>query len=337
MNITARLKAVALVVSFLLTSQLYAISLEFKIDINSSGPSIYACDAGLKHTRIPTQRICYDRTDPSQSCEIDDCEGVVDCNCVCTGSTDNVDGHNRLDMMRVSYSNWVDNGEDTPALTKKSYAAGNGSFKRVFAGTDEWDKMLHTLEYDLGSEIYGAEMYLDVCYRGPQIEYWEAVQNGFSANDTPNHTMNLQTTITDLSNVLGDGTDYASLADLEVKVEAICDLQGEGAYVYARGNDGNYDNAQAHQLLNNLSGGDALHSGTTKVSVPFQDFDTDVKDLYDGWINLRNAKAPRFCKVRYTFKENMVNSGSGTDLIRRWQHQKARICTYTEINEGADD
>lgn len=310
-----------------------AVSLEFAFDVNSSGPSIYPCDAGLRHA-AHSERVCYDRV-AQTSCNPALCTNQEQCNCVCTGGAFGGDGEYRQDFMQASYADWTENGSYAPSSsTGATISASNGDFARIFTNKNEWDKQIKTLSFNLGSERYGAEFYLDVCYRGPQIEYYQ-FYNGVVNSDSnfwPNFAIKLQSTVTDLTS--SNGIKYSEVANLKVKADVVCDVQGVGTYVYAHsGNtatNGSYDNAQAHTLVG-LTGGDKT------FTVPYSSFNNGSNLLLlNDWINLANAKTPRFCKVRYTFLESARNNTSSPlSQIRKWKQHKARICTYTEISEGA--
>jgi hypothetical protein len=306
----------------LVTTNAMAVSVEFKFDINSSGPSIYPCDAGLKHAKH-NARICYNRV-TEESCNPSKCTDEVQCNCVCTADSDSDAGEYRHDFMKASYANWSENGEFAGTVSSKSVAASTSSFNRIFSEDLEWDKQLTKLSFNLGSERYGAEFYLDVCYRGPQIEYFMAD----SLADTPNFLLKAQATVTDINT--NNGMNYSSLADLKVKAVAVCDQQGLGDYVYASDSSGNYDNVFAHEINNNMT----ISGGQYVKSVSYTGFNTG-SNLYliNHWINNGNTKTPRFCKVRYSFIENKRNASDLLSQIRKWKIQQAEVCTYTSINE----
>lgn len=354
-----------------------AVSLEFAFDVNSSGVSIYPCDAGIKHA-THQKRVCYDRVE-KKSCDPSACTSADQCNCVCTGGAAGDDGEYRMDFMKATYADWTENGEyASSSVTSVAVGAGQTDFSRIFTNKNEWDKQLTALTFNLGSERYGAEYFLDVCYRGPQIEYFMAYQNAAVSNSNhwPNFSIKLQATVTD---VASNNLRYSQLAKLKVKTITTCDVQGEGAYIYAHsgvggssngnngnnngnngnhngiengngsngnhgnGNNGNgngnngsnnngtyvYDNAQAHQITG-VTGGDKTWN-TAETS-----FNAGANlVLLNDWINLGNAKTPRFCKVRYVFSESTRNDSEGSlTHIRKWQNHKARICTYTDIQES---
>ena len=314
----------------------FAVNLKFKLNITSSGPSMYACDAGIKHAPH-SQRICYDRK-TGQSCDVGTCPAgstAANCNCVCTGGANSADGEHRLDLMKAGYASWVDNGEvpSSSSIQSKVVYADPYNYKRIFNDKNEWNNQLTSLEYNLGSERYGTEMYLDICYRGSQIEYFQNAQLGNGSSDSPNHNLLAQATVTDI--VTSNGLSYTQLAELKVRVDASCDVQGLGTYIYAHDGHGNYDDALAHTISDILTGGDIKFS-YPQTAGTYTNFNANTEYLLNTWINQNNAKTPRFCKIRYTFIENKRNATTNPlTQIRKWKIQQAQICTFTEINEPA--
>lgn len=314
--------------AFMLTAGLagnvQAVSLEFKFDVNSSGPSMYACDAGIKHDDH-YGRICYDR-ETKESCDPKLCTSEEQCNCVCTGGATTDVGEYKQDYLKTSYAPWTDNGEVPYNTVHKTVSAGKEHFNRVFPLRAEWDHQLTNLSFNLGSERYGAEFYVDICYRGPQIEYWKAYKDThLPLNDYPNFAVKAQSTITDL--ITSNGLKYSKLSDLKVKAIVTCDLQGAGLFQTAEVYN-HYDLSQAHEIYD-------ISSPDYNRMTGFQPFNAGSNlFLINDWINLGNGKTPRFCKVRYVFRENRRDDYSHPlAQIRKWKHHKAKICTYTDISE----
>lgn len=313
----------------------FAVSLEFKFDVNSSGPSIYPCNAGIKHAPYAS-RVCYDRV-TTQSCNpAEDCRDMPDCNCVCTGST-NGDGETRLDFMSVASAEWTDNGSFAGAATNRNIYAPENAFNIAFneSQKEEWTRQITKMSVNLGSERYGAEFFLDVCYRGPQIEYFYAQQNGgFSPGGTatPNFSLKAQATVTDL--VTNNGLRYSELADLKVSAKVVCDQQGKGSYVYA--GSSSPAGATVYDLILHDIMGINVSGGQYTKTVPYRAFN-NVSSAYliDEFINSNNSFTPRFCKVRYTFLENRRNDTDLLAQLRKWKRHSSEICTFTEINEDA--
>jgi hypothetical protein len=282
----------------LLSSSAFAVNLQFNFDVNSSGPSIYACDAGLRH-EAHASTICYDR-ETQQACSPS--TSGEDQNCICSGPS--AEEH-KMDNMVAGTADWSDNGGAPTNVGTASVPAGDSSFARIFAGNSEWNKQITSLVFNFGSSRYGSEFYLDVCYRGPQVR-----QQG-----SPNHAIALHSTITDLV-----AANYSELADLNIKVTATCDIQGEGTHQ-------GLPDLQANQITG-VTGGDVTHT------TDYASFASGATlNLLTEWINNGNNRIPRFCKVRFSFIEDIRNSNDPLEQLRKWEKQQARISTLTNISQ----
>ncbi len=202
----------------LLSFNANAISLTFKLDIFSSGVDIYACNAGLMHGAYEG-RVCYERDNPENSCNPGLCTAGEMCNCVCTGDQLNNSGQGeyRLDYLQSSYRNWADHGEIGGGAGSAVKEAGLNGFNQLWSNEVAFDKELSSLNFNLGSERYGAVYFLDVCYRSTQITY-------DYQGSTINFAHDKQVTITDLSS---NGYNYEELAGLLVKTVLSCKEKGK--------------------------------------------------------------------------------------------------------------
>lgn len=328
------LSAVALLA--LSAQNAFAINLTFQFDVNSSGPSIYACNAGIKHGGGDAN-ICYDRVtakECSAGCaagNMNACEaGQLPKNCVCTGEYDAVgnQGTYRMDFLQANTADWQDNqvgastGSATHILTADKIATGT-KFNQIFgtdSGSAEWTvasaykKQIKDMTINLGSEIYGAEYFVDICYRGPQIDY---THNG-STVEGLNFNLKAFATIFDIKKA--DGQSYNTLAKLQVKAEAKCIV------------DDNFDYCLADVLPGESAGcgktATTTHNYTKGTSFAAINNGVNVSKLInEASILAGNNRTPRFCQIRYSFKETARTS------MRKWKLQQARICTYTEITE----
>lgn len=302
-----------LLVMVFMSGNASAISLVFKFDVNSSGPSIYACNAGIKHKKS-NPRICYNRETLAQ-CNPNLCEEGEACNCVCTGNvlTPATEGGEwKYDFLAAISADWTDNEELIGDTTKHNVRANNSSnFSTIFdSDVDAFEKQLTHLEFNLSSERYGAEYFLDVCYRGPQIDFFGASELGYPDFDYLAYGIETQVTVTDLTN--GDGPKYQDVSDLAVSAEIICDIQGSGSHQGGGDNSITFESDYTKSLITNQlfsTNGDVVNGNKKTLLGP--------------------ENAPRFCKVRYFFKE------SNTDM-RKWKKQKARVCTTTVVDENED-
>ena len=333
------------------TNDSQAISLRFKFKVFSSGPSIYACNAGIRHKTHPG-KVCYFEG-TTNSCTPNDCKDKTVCNtqCVCTGSNG---GESLMDYLKVDSVDWKDHtatGDTNTPETGLEHITQTAPYGGAwnYAITDNattWNKRIKELNFDLGSELYGAEYFVDVCYRGPQIEY-------FADNVKMTTLLSAQTSATDfLATGVNpgdnsrdgliipgtvDGLTYSDLAGLQVKAYFACDMQGMGTYQYAH-NGATSSSGVYNTTLNEANFGlDANGypvSGTDVfgTSGSFQPIAGSGLDLISNYISYTSTKAPRFCKVRYVFSE--TNADSSLPFMRKWQRHGAEVCTYTNIEEN---
>lgn len=329
----------------------HAISLRFKFKVFSSGPSIYACNAGIAHSPSAA-KVCYFEG-TTTACTPNDCTDKAICNtsCVCTG---NNGGDSLMDYLKVTSVDWKDHKTTGDNITEtgtqqitRSAPYGGGFNYAIADNATTWTKRIKELTFNLGSELYGAEYFVDVCFRGPQIEY-------FADNVTINTSLLAQTSVTDFlatgvnagdnsrDNLvipgLVDGKTYTDLAGLQVKAYYTCDMQGQGTYKY--GHNGSTANSGTYNTTNNeanfsLDGSGYPTNGTDLYghSGSFTSVAGNGLDLINTWIT-QGTKAPRFCKIRYVFKE--TNQFGSLPFMRKWQRHGAEVCTYTKIEEAVN-
>jgi hypothetical protein len=278
----------------LLSSSAFAIGVQFNFDVNSSAPSIYPCDAGVRHASH-SSTICY-VPGTYNACTPSETEG--DLTCIC--STPTSDEH-LMDSMSAKVVSWPDSGTDTSSIPGTTVISGTSSFAKMNP-TNEWTKQLRSLEFNFGSSRYGTEFYLDVCYRGPQVR-----------GGNPNHEIFLQTTVTDLL-----AATYSFDSDLNVKASVECDLQNQGS-------------SQGIPLSSDdLSSGIEVDFS---YSTEYQSFSSGLTQvLMDRALNNGSPNIPRYCKIRYTFLENSRNDTDLESQLRKDARQSARISTLSDIS-----
>ncbi|MEN9723477.1 MAG: hypothetical protein RJB38_1463 [Pseudomonadota bacterium] len=315
----------------------HARGVRFTFKTFSSGPSIYACNAGI---RSPGQykSVCY-------------FEGTTDvCSsgqtrCTCSGGVADFVGN----FIEVTHQDWKDNGASTATNVTRVATASRGAWNMAVADSTAWGKTIKELTFNLGSELYGAQYFVDICYRGPQIEYFEEGINAAFA-------LRAQTSTTDFSawganpgdnstaglSIPGtvDGKKYSELAGLKVQSFVVCDQQGLGTYQYARNNSGHYNYASTSAAFK--YGTDGLPSGANEAADLFASstaaaVTASAMDIFGGtagtyYLNSGNSYAPRFCKVRYVFSETNAFQTTGVN-IRKWQRHGAQITTWTGIDQ----
>jgi hypothetical protein len=316
-----------------------AISFRFKFKVNSSGPTMYACNAGLRHQ--PSQkRVCYFKG-TTNACTPNTCaDGTIcDTQCLCAGANG---GAYLMDYFKLSAAEWTDNGEPTsPVNMNPIRTLGSSAFSQQFDDKTAWNKIISQLQFNLGSELYGAEYFVDICYRGPQIEY-------FKDNVAANFSLMAETGITDFLAqapnpgdnsrdglvIPGtvDGKKYSQLAGLNVQAFTVCDNQGEGSLQYAVNGSNQYNTAD-NEANFTLGSSQFPVSGTDRFfSSSNQSFATNEMTLINTWATSNSSRTPRFCKVRYIFSE--TNQFSTLPNFRKWQRHGAEVCTTTSIEES---
>lgn len=328
------------VVAFL-SQDAHAISLRFKFKVFSSGPHIYACNAGLV-SRTNNQRVCYFQG-TTNTCTPDDCSTTgQNCNSSCVCSSTN-GGDYLMNFGKLKFRDWKDHGDNsvTNPGTKTFQANSVDSWKQAFTDVEAWDKRISDLSFELGSELYSAQYFVDICYRGPQIEYFENnINTNFSlfaqayATDFLAQGVNGGENNRDGLIIPSTGIKYTELAGVKVQAFVTCDLQGVGNLKYARNNSDVYNTSV------NEAGfvGGILPTGATEGMGSFHSssqmgISTSQADLIDDSITSGSPRAPRFCKIRYIFTE--TNYASSLPNLRRWQRHGAEMCTFTEIIENA--
>lgn len=289
-----------------------AVSLTFKFEVSSSGTSLYACNAGLKHLGYST-RVCYERANPTVSCNPALCEEGQACNCVCTGgfdattNTSRGDGEYRLDFMSARVANWSDNGEAPTNIRNINKTAATAQYNTVVEEADKFSNQLLNLSFELGSERYGAEYYVDVCFRAPQITY----PGSYNNSDKLNWGVDLSATITDIA---GDNDTYEwdlGTTDTVYHQTPYYTLAGLTAEATL------YCKTKSGEVISKVYGARTFDAG-------------QLANFVKGYNMAKDLKG---CYVRYTFKET---NREGLTSVRKWKKQQARVCTYTSFNESAE-
>ena len=105
----------------------------------------------------------------------------------------------------------------------------------------ELGTQLEALSFNFGSELYGAQFFVDFCYRGPQIPYY--LGDGNPQNALANFSSKAHITATNpfLSGNGGKTRDYVSMSQLALSWDMACDVQGVGNYKYDHNGNGAFD------------------------------------------------------------------------------------------------
>ncbi len=340
-------RASALLALVAMTQNADAISLRFKFKVFSSGPSMYACNAGLRSPALNKQVCYFEGT--TNTCTPNSCADGTVCHtrCICSGDNG---GDYLMNYFSVTHSDWKDNGTTGDTNVTRVTGQGDGNWKTALDEQTSWKKRIKELSFNLGSELYGAEYFVDICYRGPQIEYFEdGVLANFSFGAQASATDFLATGVNPGDNsrdglvIPGtvDGKKYTELAGLKVQAFLVCDQQGIGTYKLARNNVNAYnttDTSAAFKLGSNGVPTGAFEAADHYSASSYSSISASALDLFGGslgqhWITANGQYTPRFCKVRYLFKETNASQATGVNL-RKWQRHGAELCTYTDIEEG---
>lgn len=317
----------------------HAKELTFKFDIYSSGPMIYACNAGIKHEARQCRQVCHLAGKPAIPeflCQAGDHD------CVCTGTNG---GAYLMDFMRYRFRKWNGGSWSASSAHAAAQASNTNVYSEVALQTNMANPFavkLDQVNFNLGSEQYGAKFFVDICFRGSQIDYYspEALADVATSNLAA-----AAVTVSDVSSlsaghpvgpggVPGTFRDYLKLSGLRSRARVICDVQAHGRFKYAHNGSGQY-NGQYDTLDNEV----VLRPRSNRMGNGRFNFfresnwvkpTASTQVLLNTWINRNNSAHPRFCIVRYEFEET-------TCAERKWQRHDARVCLQTKIEEATTE
>lgn len=349
-------KAMATTAVTLMAIQANAIQVTYSFRVNSSGPSIYPCNAGLMtHDPHEGDKVACYTAITHEKCSGDcvglDCEGGDEekdpkphsnlpeflswsrggghpggghpggdkeddkNNCVCTTSKGRKNGN----YFHANYRPWGDTVDPHADVV----SGESPYFNQLFDEKTAYHKVLEKLSFNLGSELYNAKYFVDICYRGSQIDY---------SHFETKWNLLAEASVTDYGlKVNGDG--YSDLSDLKMKAYIICSTQERSCRdgeCSDKDDELKYDlpmfNDKFLQYLNPYNADYEYESDTyPATSSSFKKIiDKQYKELdYKGG-------AAKFCKIRYVFEET-----DGLDKKyakhRKWQKHGADICTHTKV------
>ena len=275
----------------------FAINLTFQFGVNSSGTSMYACNAGIRHADSPG--ICVD-TNTGSSCTP---TSINVSSCVCT--SDGTAGSWERDYLRTKSADWTDRNTPLGTTTDSDTQAKNSasSFNALYADdATAFAKQITEMTLNLGSEVYGAEYFVDICYRGTQVA---------QSNNGNNYSLAGKVTVTNLRANEAGAPNYQLISDLHGKAEIKCFMD------------------QAANTTDTVPGL-ASPNYTKNSGGPYTSMTTSASQLSmltDATMSSGSgAKIPRFCVARYYFKENATTE-------RKWKLQQARAAVFTEISD----
>lgn len=343
------LKTMATTVITLVAMQANAIQVTYSFRVNSSGPSIYPCNAGLltKNPYRGDKQICYTEIDHKPcngECVGLDCEGGPKPsglnlpgvnwtgnhpptppgppkrnNCVCTTQ----DGRENGNYLHGDYRNWGD--VQDPHVDVVS--GGSSTFNKMFGEVDAYNRVLEKLAFNLGSELYTAKYFVDICYRGSQIDY--------SHFDSKWNIL-AEASVTDYGYGAGPGGNpgYTDLSELKHKAYVICTVQNKSC---EGGNCNDQDWPISSTTVAQFN--DAFLDSFTPTKADYKkssDWEDPTTGTFNQLINENSAsltqdkRATKFCKVRYVFEETNGLTADGAKH-RKWQKHGADVCTHTKI------
>lgn len=322
----------------------HAISYRFKFKVTSSGPDMYACNAGLMNQDI-RKTICYKENndgtktavDVNESCSTtqSNCNSRVKCVSIGGGSIYH-------SSFTADYTDYKDHSDTTNLPVSKFRGdAGIGSANKMFSDATAFNKSISNVLFDLNNEIYNAKYFVDICFRAPQTN---ATSEGFQFN----HLTNVGSTdFLSIGDTKGDNDRsglqmmsanearrYTQLAGLKVQTFTVCDIKGAGTYTAGPNASGVYNTADNE--ANFIVGSDGVTptgaaGGAVMIATsPLSSIPGAGQQMAAGSI-----ASPRFCKVRYVFTE--TNAASSLPMFRDWTRKGAEMCTYTEFSDPGVD
>jgi hypothetical protein len=315
-----------------------ALEYRFKFKVTSSGPDMYACNAGVRTVPLKCSDVCYKENSDGTRTNVDrpgscantssNCGSRIKCISTGTGS-----GESYMNYLKAGKRAWTDHSVAQAALSPVTKTGAANSYGQIVANSAAMDTKIEDLLFELGSEAYTAEYFVDICYRAPQHEY---AIDGINANYTIGAEVNSTDFISNLTQTKGDSDRtgitmlptqvYSALAAVKVKSYVVCETQSQAQDVA---------NTTVGNTADFVIGADGLPVGGQNGNF-FQA--SDLKSLSGTALSMISASVPnlRFCKVRYVFTETKgqtCGTGSKSGIFRDWTRQGAEMCTFTTINE----
>jgi hypothetical protein len=322
-----------------------ALEYRFKFKVTSSGPDMYACNAGIRTVPLNCD-VCYKENSDGTKVNVDrpgscsttatNCGSRIKCISRGTGN-----GETLMNYVTAGKRPWTDHSAAQGPRTNVSLTSQANTFKQIVADGVAMDTKIEDLLFELGSEAYTAEYFVDICYRAPQHEYAADSVNA-------NYAMLLNVGSTDFLSVgttKGDNNRdglimlnqnelgrYTTAAGVKVSSYLVCDTQGQGSYQSAANNSGIYNTSENE--ANFVVGSNGLPTGGQNGSF-FRS--SDLRSLTGTAMDMisTNTSNLRFCKFRYVFTETrgQTCSGDKSSIFRDWTRKGAEMCTYTVVDE----
>lgn len=318
LNVIRGLSLLALVA--LTSFEAQAISLRFKSKIFSSGPDIYACNAGVASAFLQNS-VCYFGGKPEKGfCTPTTCDSAKEnCNtdCVCMDKGAAGDSWiNRLHLTAAPYTGPQQADKANVSIIK---IASGPKFTPVFAGLDAWNRRITNVATYFMTEAYTGSYFIDICYRGSEIPngqgsfriLTQASAIPFLVKDASGYTsLDNNRAGQEYDNLAGQ--IYTEKAGLSVERFVVC------------GNT----MASADFKINDATG---VPAGPANGSIFWSTASESQLRASAQSKTHGSAHDPKFCKVRYVFRE--TNWKSPVPNRRNTRGEGAEVCTYTKITD----
>lgn len=322
-----------------------ALEYRFKFKVTSSGPDMYACNAGIRTIPLNCD-VCYKENSDGTKTNIDrpgscsstatNCGSRIKCISRGTGN-----GESYMNYITAGKRAWTDHSAAQAPRSNVTITSQANSYKKIVDDSVAMDTKIEDLLFELGSEAYTAEYFVDICYRAPQHEYAQA---GVSANYSILANVG-STDFLSVGKTMGDSDRsglimlnneelgrYTTSAAVKVSSYVVCDTQGQGTYQAAANNSGVYNTSENE--ANFTFGSNGYPTGGQNGSF-FRS--SDLRSLTGTAMDMvsTNTANLRFCKMRYVFTETRGQSCSGDKnlMFRDWTRKGAEMCTYTVVDE----
>lgn len=231
------------------------------VNISSSTEDLFLCNAGLKHEM--GGQVCFKSTN-GQACD-PHAAGGSDCTCTTSSKGDYV-------------SATIGSGDGS---YEKQAEASDTQYTKLVGAEKAFDNAISSVTFNLGSESYGANYFVQFCYRGPLKDM--QVGRG-PAVDKSQGWYKFQITLT------GKDKHYNEKLS-SAKVRYWCDLRNAGS-------------ATAARTASDLNPGATVEADlpVTDVTIPVSSTAFSQQVLP---VNLNGAEAevPRFCVFQLYFAE----------------------------------
>lgn len=268
------------------------IQLDFNFEVTGSAEDIYVCNAGLNTVNTASSVSYYDA---ATNAPLANCVGSGNCL-----SVDTQDQHlkNTLTATWGSYpAPTVANNTSSITSANNSTAGTSGVLFNISSDAS-WENIVTELSFDLASPGRDARFFIDVCFRGSAVEWYE--------NHGSSLPLKWQVSSTITPQTLGSGRVSFS-ENLTAQATLACDVQGMGDQEFGRDENNTYNT-----LLRDITETSILVSGFTADIESISSLANLTSNSATNPFTLEDiastgpatARAPRFCKVRYYFAEN---------------------------------